>query len=183
MELWKQSFHLEDEYRDAIIRAMAPQLPAQTFVEYFEPLPRDLSRIYRFYRDHKLKQQMRDVAPQLLRNLEDEAESLHGEPAARKLLEAVAVCQQLDDIDGAVARARLACERAPNFYNVHMILGQQLIVAQQYEESIQELNWCIRRRACDEKAKELLQIAQQALRHQRGLPIRASFNSGEMSRQ
>ena len=183
MALWKQAFHLEDEYRDAIIRAMAPQLPARLFVEYFAPEPRDLSRIYRFYRDHNLQQHMRDVAPQLLQNLEEEAQRLNGERAARKLLEAVAVCQQLNDIDGAVARARLACDRAPNFYNVHKVLGQQLIVAQEFEESIPELNWCIRRRSCDEQAKELLQIAQQALRQQRGLPIRASYNNGEMSRQ
>ena len=92
-------------------------------------------------------------------------------------MEAVAICQQLQDIDGAVRRARMAVERAPNLYNIRKILGQQLVAAKQYDEASEHLGWCIRRRPSDEQAKELLKAVRSMRRHQQGLPVQAASHS------
>ncbi len=172
MKYWKRAYDLDEDYRKPIMEVLGTRLPAPFFIEQFKPDRSALCMLHKLYQEQGMSQQVTLLTPSLIDALEAEAGIKAGQYAARLLMQSVALCRSLEDGSRAVKNARLAVERAPNLFDTHRVLAQQLMIEKQYDEAIEQLVWCARIRPSDQQLKQAINAARNARRHDRGVPAR-----------
>lgn len=158
LELWKQSFHRDNEYRYAIMKSMATRIPASAFVQYFDPSWKDTHQLYRIYLELGQEAQVVAVAPLLVDKLEQAAAETSGPPKAHLLLRAVGVSRAVQDFPRAVENASRAVSITPNDYTARKALGIALLNSGQPQAALEEFRWCVRRRPRDAEVQRSLKL-------------------------
>ena len=159
LELWKQAFHREPEQRSQLIELLAAKLPADMFIQQFEPDTAGLGALYYFYLRQNLPDQARQVGAGYVTALEDAAGKAAGPAAASLWGQAADVRNFLGQRAAAVASARRAVALGPDDFNQHKSLAILLLAAGDYAEAVRELKWCVSRVPDDQNLQSLLQTA------------------------
>ncbi len=164
IELWKDAFHDEPQYRSQIIAMLAPQLTPQQMVEYFEPQPRQLVEIYKFYRVSGLTAYAVEIAPLIAQNCEAQAQETSGEAAARLWNEAFRYYDASGDEANALRCIAHAVSDYPLNYDFRRDHAEQLLKVGKYNEAVAELRWCRQQRRSDVKVQRLWEQARRGPR-------------------
>jgi len=159
LELWKRAFYQDPEQQTRIIELLAPQMPADAFLQHFEPDLPATHKLYWFYRTNNLIEQARYVGTNYAALLVSKAMREIGTEAAAKWDEARSVYDFLGNQEKALDCARNAVAQAPDDFTKHRILASVLLSDCQYDEAIRELQWCLSRRPDDEGLQQMLQTA------------------------
>jgi O-antigen ligase/tetratricopeptide (TPR) repeat protein len=159
LEYWKQAFHQSPEQQIRLIELLAPQLPAEFWIESFEPDVIGLGRLYTHYRKIHQDQQAREIAGPYVQELQRDAQAQSGPESARVWHRAQTVHEYLGDAPRAIACSRKTVEICPHEFWSHQALAMCLYNHQQYDEAIEHLQWCLRRKADDETLKRVLAMA------------------------
>jgi len=102
------------------------------------------------------RSEMLQLCAHYARAVEDAAETLSAERAARAWLEVRRAYKRLGDAEHALACAQNAFRCDPNSYHVRYALAGCLIEHEQYAEAENHLRWCAARRPGDANVERLL---------------------------
>jgi tetratricopeptide (TPR) repeat protein len=159
LQLWKKAFHLDQRYQAQIIDILAPQVPAEFFLEQFAPDIEGLDRLYSYYRQRNLDKDARRIAEKYVESLERQGETETGEAAARLWHRAHTVHCFLGNGTHALRCLRQAVIGMPTNVDIRRTLAEQLLAEQQFDEAIREIRWCMRRSPRDASLWALLSEA------------------------
>lgn len=181
LEFWKAAFRLDARYRNAVIQALAPRLPATAFVQHFQPNAEETEALFHFYRVRNAITEARTIAPMLGSYLTKLASTQQGTEAMRTWLKCVDVYRCVDNGSGAVEAAQQAVKANPNDFDARLALAHQLTKEQRLAEAEEHWYWCARRHPHDkalvrqlERLQALqLSAAQQSV-NQRSAPQQAT---------
>ena len=149
LRYWKQAFHLDREQQTRIIEMLAFQTPADVFLEHFRPDREGLGRLYRFYRARALPDPAKYVGTRYVAELESEAQHRDGATAAALWDSAGEVYGHLGDTRKVAECAQQAVFHTPDDFARRRRLAGALLNNHQYDEAIQQLQWCLARRPDD----------------------------------
>lgn len=159
LEHWKHAFQRDPEYQQLIIDLLAPTVPAQFFLDHFDPDPSALARLRDAYRGSHDPDGFQSVARLYAERLAQEAAAgRHHEAVSlwRKAHEAFA---ELGDESNARRAAESAVAADPNSFPARLLLGRWLYLAQEFADAREHLQFCHHRRPQDENLKAMLEIA------------------------
>jgi thioredoxin-like negative regulator of GroEL len=160
LEYWKRAFHLDASYRNAVIQALAPRLPAIAFVQHFQPSPEETEALFHFYRVRNADAEAKVVAPILGSYLTELGQTQEGAAAMETWMKCVDIYRCVGDGAGAVKAARLAVAANPNDFQARVALANQLTKEQQFDEAEEHWFWCARRHPHDKSLVRQLERVQ-----------------------
>jgi tetratricopeptide (TPR) repeat protein len=160
LRLWKIAFHKEREVRDQIIDSLAQQMPAEQFIETFEPDLDGLQRLYDRYGRLQRTDDVPVIAKQLVHDLLARAEQETGETRAASLWLAHHYLNAIGQASRALQIARRAIETNPAHFSRRRDYAILLVNQGHHAQSVEHLNWCLRRTPSDDQLRELLSKAQ-----------------------
>jgi O-antigen ligase/tetratricopeptide (TPR) repeat protein len=161
LDLWKRSFRRGAEHQNRIIELLAAQMPAEVFVATFDPDLAGLRALFKKYRDSGRPDQAMAVAPNYVLRLEEEARLEQGRRGAWLWISASEVHEFLGDGPRAVACARKGVEMTPNNVKAHLALAARCMAQREYDEALEQLQWCLNRKPGDTRLQRLYQTALQ----------------------
>jgi hypothetical protein len=146
---WKRAFQQAPDQRLEIIRRMAAQFPAETFIETFEPDTDGLRQIYSFYREQKLVPQSLEAGTHFANALVQDADRQEAAVAAEYYSQAAEVYDFLGDNYNYLQCAQRAVRLSAENYRMRRSLTHALTKCARYEDAIDQLRWCRSRRPDD----------------------------------
>jgi tetratricopeptide (TPR) repeat protein len=146
LNLWQQAFRLDPDQQTQIIELLAPNMPAETFLDSFHPDRAALGKLFYFYHSHALAEPARLVGLRYVEEVEREAQPADGSPAAALWDQAQEVHGLLGNTGRAVQCARNAVAHSPDDFAMHHRLATALLKNQEYAEAVSQLQWCLSRR-------------------------------------
>lgn len=149
LDYWRDSFHMDDQYRDAIIGNLALQVPVTFMLQQFEPDEAGIRALLRFYRFKGMDEQARVVAGLLVQQVVAKAAKTSGREARQYWSETVALYRFLGDEENTLAAARQMIRAIPQLVSSHEALVTELLRQEKWDEAITELRWCLKRRPHD----------------------------------
>ncbi|MEM8677952.1 MAG: O-antigen ligase family protein [Planctomycetota bacterium] len=166
LEYWKQAYHQDQDYRHAIIRALALSIPAPMFVHQFAPNTLQLKELFDYYQASGREDQSRLISSELAQRFAKEAEVLEGQQASKRWLQAARYCQAAENASQAVEMSQRAVQASPNLFDARVAYAQHLQRAGDLETAEREFIWCIRRRPDFKPARQGLAQVKQTVRNQ-----------------
>lgn len=160
LEFWKEAFRQDQEYRDQIIHAAAPQMPADQFLKIFPLEERELRQLMYYYITLNQQAQARIAATALVDRLDRQLPKAKGTDAARLHLKLVVLQRSLNQAEKATEHAEAAVAAAPNHFDSHHNLAVQYSLVGNFERAYEEFHWCLRRRPGDPELQQALQACQ-----------------------
>ncbi len=154
LQYWKAAFHQDPEYQSQIIELLAPQMSASFFLTEFEPDLSGLQRLYAHYLTIGRDDQARELAPQYVAIIEQQANGETGQAAAQLWYQAFTVHQFLAMGPQATECLQRAVECKPDDSDMHRALAAQLLAQQHFDEAIEQFQWCLRREPADESLRQ-----------------------------
>ncbi len=151
----KKAFHQAPLYQTQIIERFAPHAPAQFFLEQFEPGVDGLARLFSYYRQAGRDEDARLIGHPYVGALEEQAKQQSGSAAAQQWKQAYAVHRFLENDKAALRCIRRAAKATPIDVGVRRALAEMLIAAEQFDEAIREIEWCMRRTPKDDSLRKL----------------------------
>jgi len=158
--LWKQAFHQDPTYRKRIIELLAPHMTASQLIAEFEPNLEGLAHLYSLYLKVGRDDQARVVAPVYVKLVEETAFAADSREAIRHWTNAEGVYRFLGDAESELRCLGRAVGCSPNDYVLRRRRAARLIGANQFDDAIEELRWCQRRKPDDEHVKRLWKNAE-----------------------
>jgi O-antigen ligase/tetratricopeptide (TPR) repeat protein len=157
LEYWKRAFHLDAQYRNAVMQALASRMTAIHFVQQFNPNPEETEALFHFYRVRNAQADARALAPVLGSYLSQVAQTKTGDEAMRIWLKCVGIYRSVEDGPAAVKAAESAVAANPNSFEVRVTLAHQLSKEQRFREAEEQWLWCARRHPQDQAVLKQLQ--------------------------
>ncbi|MCP4783950.1 MAG: O-antigen ligase family protein [Fuerstiella sp.] len=143
LQLWESVFHSNQYFRLGILKLVASQLPAEFFIEQFQPNADELLDLLNVYdllereRDSTvILNQLCEVIPEEAPGIEDEDER------EEKMLIAYQAARKLDDLNRAIDILRIVIEDFPLSYKPRYHLGMTLVELERPQEALDHLKWC-----------------------------------------
>jgi tetratricopeptide (TPR) repeat protein len=155
LEFWKQAFVEDPSYRNRIIELLAPRVPASQMITEFEPNLEGLAHLYSLYRQRGADNQARIVAPHYVKLVEETAFAVDSHEAIRHWTNAERVYRFLGDTDSELRCLSRAVDCSPDDYTLRRRLAARLITANQFDDAVEQLRWCRRRKPHDAHIKQL----------------------------
>lgn len=159
IEYWRASFHAGALHQRRLLQLLAPQVPAEFFLDGMQPDLPALRQIRKHYRDLGRPDDLRLVLQRLSAAAEHEARGLEGTPAARRWLEAGRAYAEMDALGESCRCARSAVDCDASCYSARHALGRCLYKMGEYARAEKQLTWCLQRRPADEKVRALLEAS------------------------
>jgi tetratricopeptide (TPR) repeat protein len=159
LDYWRQAFHQDREQQQQLIETLAPQLPAQDFLEHFQPDLVALGALHESYRRLALPDEAQAVAARYAPALAAEAAGQSGSAAAAAWTRAAVVYHQFGDLEKAIDCARGAAEYGPNDFDAHRLLARLLVLNQNFDEALEHLQWCLSRKPDDSRLRADVEAA------------------------
>ena len=157
--LWQQVFAISPEYQRKLVELYAANLPAQTFIEVFNPGLEVLRMLYFRYRQLELDHQLATFRPHYVQRLVEEAAAKPAETAAQLWLTAHNLYAEMDDSEQAEACCRKAAELRPYDFTIRRTFGRRLLLNHRFREAVAQLQWCADRRPGDASLRRDLEQA------------------------
>ena len=161
-DLWKLSYAVEGSHRLQIIRVLAYQTTASSFLETYQPGWDSLRDVWTFFRDSQPE-------AELLHFVDYAAEAARAEPpledAHREGLKWVALSEMQAAVgrdDDAIRSLAAGYQRTPNSWHVRRTLGLRLVGDLRHRVAEPHLRWCLGRRPDDTIVQDALVQAAKA---------------------
>ena len=157
--LWKQAFHTDPEQQARVIDMLALKMPADAFLEAFQPDRKAMARLYRCYREQGFVEPARFVGGRCAEALERDAPLAPSAEAAPLWDQASGIYAYLGDTAKAAECARQAVFQTPDDFARRRQLAATLLKNQEYGEAISQIQWCLSRRPDDPGLQKQLEYA------------------------
>ena len=147
LNLWQQIYHDTGKHQQQIIQLLAGQLPAEGFLELFQPDGETLPLLWKKYRQLGTPEDWQALVEYTTlvaeRNRNRPPESSY---QAAYLLNALGnMHRDLDRPEQYLNCIQQANTLAPNIYPFRRSLGHALMLANQYDLAVPHLRWCLAR--------------------------------------
>jgi predicted Zn-dependent protease len=156
MRYWRLAFHSDPRVQSQIIESLASQMPAELFLKAFEPDTMAMGRLFWHCRTTDRMDEAKMVGEKYAVALEKDAGTSNPAQAANCWHYAQEVNLWLGKIEKAVQCQRRAVDLAPQNFDMRRTLASLLANTQQYAESAELLEWCLRRHPEDEALQQEL---------------------------
>ncbi|MEN6492850.1 MAG: O-antigen ligase family protein [Thermoguttaceae bacterium] len=154
--LWKRSFQCGSRHQDRLIRHLAPQLPADAFLEIFPMESPALARLEAQYRRLQQSDDLKVVLAAHAQVAGRNATNLADVEAVKAWQEAARAYRELGETDACIASLQQALRWDSSNYDVHYTLGTCLFKAKRYPEAEEHLTWCRQRKRYDTTLRSML---------------------------
>jgi tetratricopeptide (TPR) repeat protein len=182
VHLWKQAFRQDYEIRQAIIDLLIDQVPADFFVDTFEPDTTTLANLFDRYRANGRIDEAKWVGLRYAGALQHDITNKSPSDPATYWQRAQATYSWLGDAEKALQCQLHAVELAPHDFDNRRILAALLGQRQRFAEAITHYEWCLRRQPDREDLRnELAEAKLQRIQHPSPAPI--ASKPGESRRQ
>ena len=143
LRLWESVFHSNQYFRLGILKLVASQLPAEFFLQQFQPNSDELLDLLNVYdllkreRDSTVfLKAICEVIPKEAPGIEDDDER------EEKMLIAYQAARKLDDLERAIEILQVVIEDFPLSYEPRYHLGMTLVELERPQEALHHLKWC-----------------------------------------
>jgi tetratricopeptide (TPR) repeat protein len=161
-DYFKRVFCHADRYRDQIITVFGPRMPAEAFVQLFEPNLAATEKLFACYRKWGLATHAEVAGRRYLACLQQQPEEAEASMTADQWYQVFVVRDYLGDVDGAMRCLEQAVALEPRDFPKRRKLGRQLLKHQQYARAQQHLRWCVDRMPADPSLQRDLRMSMQA---------------------
>ena len=161
-DYWKRSFHQGPEQQQAIIKLLGNQLPVDVLLTHLEPDLDGLAKFYSHYAKTNRDDQLAALAPYYSSALRARADTLEGDHAAQVWTTAYVIHRRTGNSAEAVECLRRCVSATPAHFTRRRTLALYLAELGRHEESIEQIEWCLRRRPDNSALLRLLQRARQS---------------------
>ncbi len=162
--LLKRVFNQEPRLQLRIIALFGYALGSDQMLQVFEPGYQGLKTLYAFYRDNRNSNGMRTIGVKYAAELERLAATQPRAHSAKNLHYAHLVYREIGNLDEALRCIRQASALSPRDVALRRDLGLRLAESQRYDEAVETLQWCLRRRPSDDSLRaQLVEINRQRL--------------------
>lgn len=180
---WKRAFLNDPEVRGELIELLGEQMPPELIVEHFEPEIDGLAELQRFYRHRKLDGHVRYIAHLYAPALETAAnEADKPQAAAAFWNQASREYASLDQNVKSLQCARNAVTHNKHDFELRSRLARLLVSNDDFDEAIEHLNWCLRRKPGDQSLTGRLVQAKRSQMEQSDGLRQAKSKTNEMPR-
>ena len=160
LEIWARCYRYPGQHRIKVVELLAGRLPAEMFLENFDP---DWQTVWHVWRRYQELGQPEDL-PLLVEHAKvmTEGEAVEANPsrAAKNFVSLSHMQRQLGQLDDALASLHTAYRLTPHNYSVRYSLGKLLLKSRQYHAAKPHLRWCLARKPGETSlTKGLLEIA------------------------
>ncbi|MCH2118820.1 MAG: hypothetical protein MK161_14095, partial [Pirellulales bacterium] len=146
LEIWARCYRHPGQHRIKVVELLAGRLPAEMFLENFDP---DWQTLWRVWRRYQELGQPEDL-PLLVEHAEvmTKKKAVEANPnrTAKNFVSLSYMQRQLDQVDDALASLHTAYRLTPHNYSVRYSLGKTLLTAKQYRAAKPHLRWCLARK-------------------------------------
>jgi tetratricopeptide (TPR) repeat protein len=156
---WRRAFRLGPDYRANLISSLALHIPATTIVEKLRPDQDGMTELFRFYKQHRRKDELQVVGTILIRGLITRMQSDEIGEVDAVVAWGNEALSQLEDPQLACEFYRAIVQRFPYDYEPRRMLSHALIAAERYDEAVVELRWCQRKQPGDQRVADALHAA------------------------
>jgi tetratricopeptide (TPR) repeat protein len=163
---WKRAFRQDPEVRHLLVESLADRLPADFFVQQFEPDTRVLGMLFERYKSQQRVEEAKWVGRQYIAGLQRDAEKKPAKQAASCWNLAQDAAMWLGRPDDALRFQQRAVELAPLEFNYRVTLANLLVQEKRFEQAVNELEWCLRRQPDRQDLRAILADAR--LEHRQG---------------
>ncbi|MDG1897085.1 MAG: O-antigen ligase family protein [Fuerstiella sp.] len=143
LQLWESVFHSNHIFRIGILRLVASQLPAEFFLQQFQPDSDELLDLVSVYDLLKRKRDstviltaLCEVIPKEAPNIEDEEER------EEKMIIAYQAARELDDLEKAIQILQIVINDFPLSYEPRYHLAMTLVELERPKAALEHLKWC-----------------------------------------
>ena len=159
LELWHQAFHHDPGVRRQIVNALIQKVQAEEIIDRFQPGRESLGEMYLKYVEMQMEDQARIAAVPYAAQLEQAGEEGEGRAGASYWIKAHQIHQYLGDADASARCLRCAVAMAPDDVEIRQRTAAELINNEQFDEAVEQLRWCLRRKPGDSRLTTLLKRA------------------------
>ncbi|MCA8995560.1 MAG: O-antigen ligase family protein [Planctomycetaceae bacterium] len=143
---WQEAFRLDANYRGHLIDTLALYVPAQFFLENFQPDFESLKQMKVAYAESTDRQGYGLIVQNLSKSAVKSAMKNKSLSAVEDWLLAHECFVELGDLNSAYRAAKEAINSNPSSYKAHLTLGLFLYNNGAWKEAVGELKWCQNRR-------------------------------------
>jgi tetratricopeptide (TPR) repeat protein len=159
IEHWRGAFQRSYVYQQFIIQMLAPNVPAQFFIETFAPDRDALQRLTKQFRTLNKPQDYAYLLGRFAQSSVELAQQSNGPEAIDAWLQAHRAFDELQDGKRALACLQHALKSDPTSYEVHYTAGKWLYDRGEFAPAAEHLVWCSQRRPRDTELKTLAELA------------------------
>jgi len=156
---WKRAFHRSRAHQLFIIRALAPNVPAQFFIDTFDPDWQALEHLTQHFKTLQKPDDYDLLVRRFAETSVERAREMEGPEAVEAWLHA----QRSYDAIGDQQRVMVCLENAlrsdPTSFDAHYSAGKWFYQHEQFTEAAEHFVWCSRRRPRDEQLQTLTEAA------------------------
>lgn len=161
MQLWKQSFHVGRQHQVRIVELLADALPADAFLESFEPDIQGARILYAHYRQSESQEPMTVSGRYLVDLLVAEIEDVDALHASEMWYEIHVICDRMGQTNAALDAAERAVLLRPSYLPLRRAFAYFLCREGRHGQAVDHIKWCLRRKPHDEQLLALLGEAMQ----------------------
>lgn len=146
LQHWREAFRVDASYRQQIVEALAVYVPARFFLTEFDPDRETLAQLRTAYQESEDEEGYRQILAQLAEANVKAAVASEGLKAEQYWLQAHGCFSELENIRAAYHSAKEAVTVNPSSYRARKVFAMWLYEHGLYEEAVEHLTWCVRRR-------------------------------------
>lgn len=154
--LWQQAYRDDGTHQFLIVQQLGGQIPAQAFIELFEPRWSTIRNIWQRYRQLGSLDDLQIIRSYAESAAQKEQDDLATDQAAYVWHYLSKMQSDLGDEQASLASVRQAYRLAPSTLWVRRTLGQKLLQAEQYDEAETHLRWCLARQPSNKNLQQEL---------------------------
>ncbi len=156
---WKQAFHQDPRQQMRLIQSLAPHTPASFFLTQFDPDLNALEQLYAHYAAIGREPEAREIGGPYVDLLARRAECEQDKAASRLWFRSYKVQKFLGRDEQALKSLRRAADCWPDDFDTHRALAQELLVQDNFDEAIEQIQWCLYRKPDDSYMNDLMRKA------------------------
>jgi O-antigen ligase/tetratricopeptide (TPR) repeat protein len=160
LKIWARCYRHPGQHRIKVVELLAGRLPAEMFLENFNPDWQTLSHVWGRYQELGQPEDLALLVEHAKVVTEGAAVEANPNRTAKHFVSLSYMQRQLDQVDDALASLHTAYRLTPHNYSVRYSLGKILLTAKQYRAAKPHLRWCLARKPGETSlTKGLLEIA------------------------
>jgi tetratricopeptide (TPR) repeat protein len=159
---WARVFRRSPEYQHQVIQLLASRVPAEFFLESFQPDRQGARELFVHYRKMGQPSQIKSAAHYYLQKLREQRQTEAEPLSSDEWVDAFLAQQSLGDHKAALACLEYAVHVDTSNYVVRRRLTRELIKQNRYAEALSHLRWCLRRKPDDPELQRDLLTAMQS---------------------
>ena len=143
LQLWESVFHSNQIFRVGILKLVASQLPAEFFLQQFQPDSDELLDLLAVYDLLKRKRDSSVILTALCDVIPNEAPEIEDEDEREeKMMIAYQAARKIDDLERAIEILQIVIEDFPLSYDPRYQLAMTLVELERPQQALVHLKWC-----------------------------------------